>query len=65
MDDFNLFNFPIIRRAVAKTIAFDLVKVQPMGMSEEELRELRRREEIKKRGKKIQKILDRIKKENS
>lgn len=58
--------FPIVMKVYAKTIASDLIPIKPMGMmSIEELEQIRRREEIEKRNKKIQKILDRIKKENN
>jgi len=67
MSDFlDDLKFPIVKRVYTKTLASDLVPMKPMGMmSEEELRQMRRREEINKRNKKIQKILDRIKKENN
>lgn len=48
--------FPMVMRVYAKTIAYELVPVKPIdGLSDRE-------REIKKRNKKIQKILDRIKK---
>ena len=58
----DMFNFPIVTKVYAKSLASQLIPVKPIGISEEELREIRRREEIRKRNKKINKILDKIKK---
>jgi len=58
---------PICRRIYAKTIAFDLVSVVPMSdiMTEKEKLELQRKIEIDNRRKKIDKIINRIKKGNN